>query len=259
MLIQRIWRNLPIGSFKWRLAYDVSVRPHYTYGIYHAARTAQKLGIPKITTIEFGVAGGNGLIAMEKISSEVERETGVGIEVCGFDTGSGLPEPIDYRDEPYIYGHGQYTMDQDALRSRLKRSRLILGNVNETVPKFISEDLNSPVGFVSFDLDFYSSTVYSFKLFESSYENILPRVFCYFDDIIGNDWALHSEWTGELLAIKEFNANHEMRKIAPINGLHRKRVIPARWHDKMYVLHDFTHPLYNVFVLSGENSQLPLS
>lgn len=257
--IQRIWRKCPVGPFSRRMAYDISQRPHFTYGIYHAAQTAQRLGVPKITAIEFGVAGGNGLLAMEQIGSEVERETGVGIAVCGFDTGSGLPQPVDYRDEPYIYGHGQYTMDQDALRRRLKRSRLVLGDVKETVPEFSKEKLNAPIGFVSFDLDFYSSTVNALKLFETNHENILPRVFCYFDDIIGDDLELHNDWTGELLAIKEFNANHEVRKIAPINGLRHKRAIPARWNDMMYVLHDFEHPHYGEFVSSAESAQRPLS
>lgn len=51
----------------------------------------------KISAIEFGVDGGNGLLAMENIAQEVEKEVPVEFEIYGFDTGSGLPEPIDYR------------------------------------------------------------------------------------------------------------------------------------------------------------------
>jgi hypothetical protein len=38
-----------------------------------------------------------------------------------------------------------------------------------------------------------------------------PRVYCYLDDIIGDDWGIHCEYVGELLAIKEFKL-HGMNK-----------------------------------------------
>ena len=45
------------------------LRPHYTWGLLHSAYLARSLGLPRISTIEFGVAGGNGLIALEKSRS----------------------------------------------------------------------------------------------------------------------------------------------------------------------------------------------
>ena len=35
-------------------------RPNYAYCMLHAARLAQKLGLDRISALEFGVAGGNG-------------------------------------------------------------------------------------------------------------------------------------------------------------------------------------------------------
>ena len=40
-------------------------REHYYYCIRAAAETAAALGIPKISVLEFGVAGGNGLLEIE--------------------------------------------------------------------------------------------------------------------------------------------------------------------------------------------------
>ena len=40
-------------------------RPHYAFGMLNAAREAAALGLASITAVEFGVAGGNGLLAME--------------------------------------------------------------------------------------------------------------------------------------------------------------------------------------------------
>jgi hypothetical protein len=59
-----------------------------------------------------------------------------------------------------------------------------------------------PVGFVAFDLDYYSSTTVAFRVFEKEH---LPRVHCYFDDTIWPESAYHNEYIGELCAIREFN------------------------------------------------------
>ena len=41
---------------------NLTERPHYLYCIYNAAILAQRLGLGKISIIEFGVAGGNGIL-----------------------------------------------------------------------------------------------------------------------------------------------------------------------------------------------------
>jgi hypothetical protein len=64
-------------------------RPNYGFGLFHTARLAEKLGESEITAIEFGVAGGNGLVALEHHAGSLEAETGVRTIIFGFDTGKG--------------------------------------------------------------------------------------------------------------------------------------------------------------------------
>lgn len=217
-----------------------SLRLNYRWGMLASARMAQALGLPAISVIEFGVAGGNGLVEMENLAREITQRSGVKIEVYGFDTGTGLPKPVDYRDLPQMWQEGFYGMDVDALKARLSSAQLLLGEVSQTVPEFIKSK-PAPVGFIAFDMDLYSSTVAAFQLFEDALDLVLPRVVCYFDDIIGFS---HSDFTGERLAISEFNQRHSMRKLSKIYGLQKflKRNDP--WLDMLYLFHAFEHPLY---------------
>jgi hypothetical protein len=220
-------------------------RKHYKHCMLHAAMLARKLGHQHIASIEFGVAGGNGLVAMEQHAETVRARTGVDVVVYGFDSGQGMPPPLDYRDLPYLWQPGYFPMDVAKLKARLKSARLILGDVAETVRDFTAQENPPPIGFISFDLDYYSSTVAALKVLEADHRYLLPRVACYFDDMVGDvDWA-YNEFTGELLAIKEFNSAHDDLKIAPVNGLrffgHR---IPKSWHEQIFVAHLFTHPDY---------------
>lgn len=230
--------KLPITSLETRVSLGLGVKPMYMFGIYQAATLAKGLGLPGISVIEFGVAGGRGLLAMEKSAKEVERHFGVSIDVFGFDTGKGLPPPTDYRDLPYLWNSGFYAMDVERLRARLERAQLILGDVAEKVVAFVSQ-IKRPIGFVSFDMDYYSSTVKAFQLWNGAPETRLPRVMCYFDDIYG-----HNEYIGELGAIREFNLAHSYMKLCPMYLLGHTQECPARWHDQIYMLHDFHHPLY---------------
>jgi len=52
--------------------------------------------------VEFGVAGGNGLVAMEDHAKAIERETAVRIRAVGFFSGGGLPAPQTYKDAPFL-------------------------------------------------------------------------------------------------------------------------------------------------------------
>jgi hypothetical protein len=45
----------------------------------------------------------------------VEQETGIKIEIFGFDMGTGLPPPRDYRDLPYLWQSGYYRMEKAQL------------------------------------------------------------------------------------------------------------------------------------------------
>jgi hypothetical protein len=233
-------------------------RSYYVWGIVNAAALARALKIPRISVIELGVAGGNGLIAMENIALRVEAEIKeVQIDVYGFDTGIGLPKPMDYRDLPNLFIEGLYPMDVDSLQGRLSKAELNIGSVESSIPKFIASG-PSPVGFISFDLDFYSSTMHALRLLEADQKLLLPRVHCYFDDIIG---FTYSEFTGELLAIAEFNASHVKRKISQIKGL-TYYVAPeyAResWVEQFYMAHIFDHELYGHFDMLNQLKALNL-
>jgi hypothetical protein len=230
-------------------------RPYYGYCLYQAANEAKKLGIKRISTMEFGVAGGHGLINLERHAEQISRITGIGIDIYGFDIETGLPASSDYRDLPYIWQKGFYKMDVPVLKRRIKTStQLVIGDVAKTVPKFIKRKIE-PIGFITFDLDFYSSTKEAFLLLKANQTKLLPRVFLYFDDIVGNDEEIHSEYAGELLAISEFNKGFRNRKIAKINSLFHKRVIKSTWSDMIFVLHTFDHPLYNKYIFSSKDRQ----
>lgn len=247
-VIQEVVRRSKTAPLAKKVFWDALPRPHFAYGIYQAATQAKHLGYDAMSVIEFGVAGGNGLVAMEELAALVGADTRVRIQPYGFDTGAGMPDPVDHRDLPYLWRPGDFAMDVEALRSRLTTAELVLGNVKDTVPSFFEEHDAPPVGFISFDLDFYSSTVDAFRLLDAPDERFLPRAFCYFDDVVGSDIELHCDWVGELLAIKEFNEAHDLRKIAPIHGLHYKRPVPAVWNAQMFVLHSFTHPRYGSYL-----------
>ena len=220
----KAWRKLGWGSFERRLRYDVFARTHYAFCIYHAARTASVLKIPAMSVIEFGVAGGNGLVAAEAIAVEVEKLFPIQIEIYGFDSGEGLPPPQGYRDLPYVWQEGFFKMDVPALESRLQRSKLVLGNVSDTTTTFFQDHSAAPLGAVFFDLDYYSSTRDAFRLFDAGDEHALPRVFCYMDDILSNEFGgLYCHGVGQLCAIDEYNAEHEDKCLAPIAGLAHSR------------------------------------
>jgi len=254
--LQYLLRRIPPRYFfQTRIELDAVRRPQYAYGLSRAAWQAKALGINNITAIEFGVAAGHGLLLIEKYAQLITNLTGVDIDVIGFDLEEGLPEPADFRDMPYIWKKGFFKMDREALERKLSPSTsLFLGDVSETVPEFQKCGF-SPIGFVAFDMDFYSSTIESFRLFEDSHDKFLPRVYCYFDDIIGPDEELMNSYVGELLAIQEFNAAHKNMKFSLINGLKYKRIFQAAWNDMIYVLHRFDHPLYNEYIYPENKRQ----
>lgn len=225
-------------SVKTRARWAVSKRPAYLLGVVTAAEEAIKQGLHQISVIEFGVAGGEGLLVLQKEAAAVEKELGVEIKVFGFDAGGGLPRLIgDYRDHPDVYRSGDYPMDESALRAQLtSRTMLILGNVAETVPGFFDNYDPPPIGFVSFDLDFYSSTRDALKIFTLPNKRMLRQVPLYFDDIN----RLHNhKFAGEPLAIEEFNQENSNVKIDRWYHVKWRSAFPERlYFDDLYVAHD---------------------
>lgn len=246
------------ADYLTRLLWDALEYSAYGYGLYHAADLARRLEIPAISAIEFGVAGGNGLLALERHAAAIEAETGVRIEVWGFDTGIGMPPPQDWRDMPYRFREGNYCMDVDKLRARLTRARLVLGNVAQTVQDFLTGQTPAPVGFAAFDLDYHSATLQAFGLFEGDHAAFLPRCQLYFDNIIGHELSSYNRFVGELAAIGDFNAAHDTMKIAPSMALHRF-VVSRRWYHQIYLLHRFTHPAYATYISRAGPQSLALN
>ena len=91
---------------------------------------------------------------------------------------------------------------------------LIKGDVKDTVPKFLEKtlDMNYPIGFISLDLDLYSSSKSGLKILEDINPNkYFPTVLVVVDD---QDFLLtYNDWCGEGLAIREFNDSNDFRKI----------------------------------------------
>jgi hypothetical protein len=215
-----------------------------------------RAGPQPIAAIEFGVAGGNGLLSLERHACMVEKETGVAVQSYGFDTGSGMPQPLDYRDLPYLYQPGYFKMDIEKLRTRLTTAKLRIGPIQDALTDFVTCEEPPPIGLIAVDIDYYSSTVPIFKIFEANQKYLLPRVACYLGDVAGD--RAFNEFTGEILASMSFNAAHDDIKITPVKGLrYVSNHIPHGWHEKIFVAHLFKHPHYGHPV--SKLTQLPLA
>ena len=224
-------------------------RPAYGYCILKASQLAYNLGYKKMSIIEFGVAGGAGLLSIEDTCRLIQRGLDIEFEIYGFDTGEGLPAPIDYRDEPYKWGEGFYTMDHERARQKLKSSNLVLGNVKDTIKTFFSEYSPAPIGCIIFDLDLYSSTKSALTIFRCKDEFILPRVMCIFDNI-GS-----IEYVGERLAITEFNQEYEFQKI----GQNPKIVMNTEMTgNTIFEYHSFQHSDYDKKAELKKVTNLPI-
>jgi hypothetical protein len=276
-IMRRLWATAvsdkrPCEEYSWRwlnrLAEQLTwsnegavIRPQYAWGAVMAAAQARALKHSECTLIEFGVAGGKGLLALQEIAREVSRITALRLHVLGFDTGEGLPDVTDLRDMPQVWKRGDYRIDLSSLEKRLDaNTKLLIGNVNETVDEFIQQK-RAPVGFVSFDMDLYTSTRDALALFRgaTALTTCLPRVVCYFDDIMG---VTTSAITGERLAIREYNdANRTTRCISPVYGLRYDLGWPhnrAQWPDMLYWAHFLDNAAYGTYDGLVTYTQAPL-
>ena len=231
------------GSYRAKVDWDLVVRQQYAFPILYAADAAKRYGFERITIVELGVANGAGLMNMCRIAERTGKATGIDIRVVGFDGGRGMPAAIDYRDLPEHFQEGDFPMQFGALRTSLPDfAELILGDIGETVPRFVQTlSADAPLGFVSVDVDYYSSAKAALPILSGDTQGYLPLVPVYLDDI-GVDGS--NPWTGELLAIREFNEGHAMRKIAPFTLLRSRRIFKnTQWIDRMFAAHIHDHPL----------------
>jgi hypothetical protein len=231
------------GSYRAKVAHDLIVRQHNAYCILQCADFARSMGLRTISMLEFGVAAGAGLINMARIADRVTRATGIAFKIYGFDTGRGMPPPIDHRDHPDLYRPDDFPMDAAKLRTVLpENTHLFLGNVANTVTQFLVDlSPDEPIGYVVFDLDYYSSTRDALRvLCDADPRKYLPVTLTYFDDIHHDR---HNHWCGELLAIDEFNEREAMRKLARPTFLPSARLYKrAPWLLHIFYLHALDHP-----------------
>ncbi|MET4126892.1 hypothetical protein [Roseovarius sp. MBR-6] len=246
---------------KYSLDFQVDMlavdRPHYAWCMLNAARLAKRLGHDRISAIEFGVAGGNGLAYMCEFAREVECVTGVGIDCYGFDTGTGMPAPEGPFDLPYWFAAQQYRMDQPALRLRVPQAQLVIGDIRETIAGFLDTHRPAPIGVMFNDTDYYSSTRESLRIFEQAAEkpeHFLPRLFMYFDDVLGSELEMYGTHNGQLRAISEWNATQEGVRIHLNQNLIHQDFLPYR--HQIYYAHIFGHPEYDTYIGDGRQEAI---
>lgn len=236
-------------SPQFKLAMQVVERPNYAWCMMQAAQLGRALGHKRISALEFGVAGGNGLAFMCDYAKDVRKATGVEVICYGFDTGGGMPPPEGHADLPYWFAAQQYKMDVDKLKARIPDGSLVLGNIRDRIGDFLDEFSPPPIGAVFNDTDYWSSTRESFRLFDQAAtrpEHFLPRQFMYFDDIIGSENEMFGPYNGQLKAIEEYNVSQEDVKIHRNQNLLGN--IEYGWRWQIYYAHLFRHPDYGKYI-----------
>lgn len=243
-IFNKIDNFLPI---KYSYYFNSSDRPHYLYCCYNAALLAKKLGINKISVIELGVAGGNGIIFLEKIAKKIKKDLNIEIIIIGFDSGEGMYSPNENFDLPYFFKKGQFTMDKKILEEKLNSAKIIYGNIENTLIEYFNNTKNYPIGAILNDLDYYSSTCSSLKVY--NYPNLfLPRVITYFDDTIGSEEELYTDAIGQLKAISEHNNLNNNKLYLNKNLLANSNEI---WRYQIYYTHFFENKIYSKNIISS--------
>lgn len=228
------------GSFRAKVAFDLIERRRYAFCLLKAADYARAMGIEKIYALEFGVAAGAGLVNLVWLAEQVTADTGVEIGVVGFDAGTGMPVPVDHRDYPEEFLAGDFPLpDFDLLQRNLPAgSRVVLGPIAETAPGFV-DGLDAPIGFVSLDLAYYSSTVEAMVALKGPADRYLPMTMVYLGAIRMDN---ANPAVGELLAVSEFNRANARRQVHPFTCLRDKRIFRrAAWLNQIYTLHVLDH------------------
>ena len=217
-------------------------RPQYALGLFLSASLASQIGYKKISVIEFGCWECEGLIDLEHYACEIEKIFKIEIEIYGFEGGEGLPPPTDYRDRLYQFSEGEMKSSTNIYRDKLKKSKIICGEFEKTIPQFIKEKKFAPIASLFNDADYFSSTKISLEILNQ--ENILPKIFLYFDDL-----NFSSSSTGELGAINDFNKINKT-KIEPIPEF--AETLSVYWKKwgflakRFYIHHDFNHNKYDL-------------
>ena len=142
-------------------------------------------------------------------------------------------DPPYQKIEPFVSDDFQYSRN-------LPVGNALDGDIKKTLPIFLENKNIPPIGAIFFDLDFYSSTKESFRIFEINQNFRLPRIKCYFDDI----QPPSNNFNSIFKAINEFNVSQKNKKIVKPSGstLDYKY---GPWNEEFYEFHDFKHDKYN--------------
>ncbi len=241
-------KPLRVALIKYLSLKFPTFRPHYESLIFETSKNAIKLGFNEIDIIELGVAGGNGIKSILKYKRKIEKILKIKINIIGFDSGTGLPESGIKEDLPFFWKQGDYTnRNIKNLENEDRCIKIFEGNISLTLDQYISEK-KSKIGLIIFDLDLYSSTkIFLDKIPELSKRNLLlPRVFCYFDDLFVSDYVLN-DINGEPLAIKEFNNQFEDLKLGKTLDHITDFKFPLG-KGLIYTLHDFKNKDYGRYI-----------
>jgi len=205
----KLFYSSDLSKFVNLIKYGTLPRPQYALGLILAAVQARSLGYKKISVIEFGCWNLEGLIDMENYIDDIKKIIDIEIKVYGFELGTGHPHYDDPKNRIATEKTGHYKFDAKENLDKLKYTKVIWGDVENTVEKFFNENdiKNNPIGFVAFDLGLYTPTKNALKLFDYDPENFLPKVNIYQDNIY---CVLKNE--GESLAFKEFNDRNSFDK-----------------------------------------------
>ena len=229
-------------------------KPHYESILYEGCLEAKKLGINKVSVIELGVAGGAGIISLEKYKKKIQKVLDINIDIYGFDTGSGLPKIETDEDLPFLWRSGLYKIDKGALEKKIN-SKIFYGDVKNTLDDFIKINKHN-ICCIFFDLDLYTSTINFLNQIPKIKNHLLPRVLCYFDDVYVFENYIN-QFNGVFKAIDEFNKNFSEFKLGYSVDHFKDFKFPLA-KTSIYTLHCFKNHLYKKYIGTNIESDLSL-
>ena len=149
-----------------------------------------------------------------------------------------MPKTENIYDQPYDWNEEDYISDYHIVQSKVKSANLIKGDIKNTVNRELFESYNiSNILIILFDLDYFSSTNNSFKIFENSFSSyMLPRVGLFFDNIHSS-----SEISGEYYSIQKFN-NENIKNGKIIS----KDFYLEKFDNRFYQYLNLNHKLFSV-------------
>ena len=243
-------KPLRVAFLKYLTLKFKKFRPHYETIVLESVLQAKKIEYKKVSILEVGVAGGNGIIALENYKKKIEKITNVKIDIYGFDSGEGLPDSNNKFDLPFWFSTGDFKIDKQKLNEKIK-SKIFFGDIKDTFKEFIKTN-PAIISAIFVDLDYYTSTK-NFLNQLPEFKNFLsPRVYCYFDDVFNyNHYS--NEHNSELLAIKEFNNENDDIKIGKSVEHSTDFKFPLG-RENLFMLHNFNHKDYSKNVNSSKVS-----